>query len=88
LKPDNIMFSNPGAKAIDWNTLHLKLIDFGFAKQTISNELEEFLGTPYYIAPEITKHQVYGTKCDIWSLGVITYLLLTGDMPFDANNKE
>ena len=88
LKPDNVMYSNPSIGPINWDTLHIKVIDFGFAKQTSSNELEEFLGTPYYIAPEITKHLTYGTKCDIWSLGVITYLLLTGEMPFEAKTKE
>jgi serine/threonine protein kinase len=50
--------------------------------------LNEFLGTPYFLAPEIIKKERYGTKCDIWSLGVIIFLLLTGEMPFEGKTTE
>ena len=46
------------------------------------------LGTPLYMAPELVCHQKYNEKVDIWSLGIITYQLLSGLTPFDANRME
>jgi serine/threonine protein kinase len=46
------------------------------------------VGTPYYIAPEIISRKKYGSKVDIWSLGVITYLLLSGSLPFVGSSKD
>ena len=43
-------------------------------------------GTPYFISPEILKG-MYGRECDMWSLGVLLYLLLSGDFPFDGENR-
>lgn len=56
--------------------------------ESVDAKLEEKLGTPYYIAPEIlTKN--YGSKCDIWSCGVITYIVLCGKPPFNGeSNRE
>lgn len=77
LKPDNIMYSSASTE-IDFESIQIKIIDFGFAKFSEGKNLNEFLGTPYFLAPEIVNKEKYGTKCDIWSLGVVTYLLLTG----------
>jgi serine/threonine protein kinase len=67
----------------------LKVIDFGFAKfaKKDRKELDDFIGTPYYIAPEIIDNKKYGCACDIWSLGVLTYYIVEGGFPFTANNK-
>jgi len=65
---------------------NIKLIDFGFA--IISDRKKANLdvaGTPYYIAPEVLTGK-YGKQCDVWSLGVVLYQLLTGNMPFDGNS--
>lgn len=50
--------------------------------------LNQVCGTPDYVAPEIIKHQNYDHKCDIWSAGVITYIILGGYAPFQARNPD
>ena len=73
LKPENILLE--GNK----DFAQIKIIDFGTAikVQSKDEELSDKIGTPYYIAPEILT-QKYTYKCDIWSCGVIAYILLTG----------
>ena len=64
----------------------LKLIDFGtHAVLTNDKKLEEFTGSAYYIAPEVVRGD-YDEKCDIWSCGVLMYILLAGRPPFDGWN--
>jgi len=72
----------------DLSHLQVKLIDFGFSHVSVQGEakLQGYAGTPYYIAPEIIKDEKYGSKCDIWSLGILTYKLISGEYPFTAPN--
>ena len=83
LKPENILFESLKPDA------EIKLIDFGLSRKYSKNEkMHTILGTPYYVAPEVLKGD-YDEKCDIWSIGAMTYLMLCGDPPFtgDSNNE-
>ena len=80
LKLENILVE----KSDKDNDLVIKLIDFGassFFKKNLNLSLK--IGTPYYIAPEVLDKS-YNYKCDLWSLGVIMYILLSGFPPFDG----
>lgn len=81
LKPENIL--------LEGNDLdHIKIIDFGTSNLINQNQkLKERLGTAYYIAPEVLKKN-YDEKCDLWSIGVIMFILLTGEPPFNGSNDE
>jgi len=71
------------------DTEHLKLIDFGFAKyhERGSGKMSRSCGSLHYIAPEVLKHS-YDEKADMWSIGVIVYMLLTGNPPFYGSTDE
>ncbi len=81
LKPENILLETN--KIGDYT---IKLIDFGAAISFSKQKLKEVTGTPYYIAPEVLKNS-YNNKCDIWSCGVILYILLCGYPPFNASSE-
>ena len=98
LKPENIIFESPN-NDMDYNEyvnddnienyLNVKICDFGLsALKNSSDNLHTILGTPYYMAPEVLKGD-YNEKCDIWSIGAITYYLITGIEPFrgDTSNQ-
>ena len=64
------------------------IADFGFATKIPEGEKEDLqCGTPIYMAPEVVRGLEYECEVDIWSTGVITYILLSGDAPFKGNNK-
>ena len=63
-----------------FNKDQVKLADFGLAK-IMDDGKASVVGTPYYLAPEVIKGR-YNTKCDIWSLGVVLYFILTSRLPF------
>lgn len=80
LKPENLLYSKKDSSGI------LKLTDFGFAKETLNfNSLQTPCYTPYYVAPEVLGPEKYDKACDMWSLGVIMYILLCGFPPFYSN---
>jgi len=83
LKPENLLYKDkaPGAP--------IKLIDFGLAFQLgpPSMRATEVCGTTSYMAPEVLKGN-YATQADIWSLGVITYFMLSGQLPFPGRSDD
>ena len=75
IKLDNILIEE-GSRAI-------KVIDFGFSVIVSSQMLKVFCGTPSYMSPEIVRKKDYdGKPVDMWALGVLLYVMLTGTFPF------
>ncbi|ONM60074.1 CDPK-related kinase 1 [Zea mays] len=82
LKPENFLFSSK-----DENS-PLKVIDFGLSDFVKPDErLNDIVGSAYYVAPEVL-HRSYGTEADMWSIGVIAYILLCGSRPFWARTES
>ncbi|KAL8147484.1 calcium-dependent protein kinase 20-like [Apium graveolens] len=76
LKPENFLFISEEEEA------PLKTIDFGLSVFFKPGEtFTDVVGSPYYVAPEVLR-KLYGQECDIWSAGVIIYILLSGVPPF------
>jgi len=84
LKPENLLLVD------DINDSNIKLGDFGFAKRLADapEGLRTRCGTPAFVAPEILLGVPYGSSVDMWSCGVILYLLLGGYPPFQAENSK
>lgn len=88
VKLENFMYDAPvGAGGGSEN--HLKLIDFGFSKMCSRQEALHMktCGTLSYLAPEVL-NGIFTTQCDLWSLGVIAFVLLSGYMPFQGKDRE
>ena len=82
LKPENILFDSMKKDA------EIKILDFGLSrKYDKEQKMHSILGTPYYVAPEVLKGE-YDEKCDIWSIGAMTYLMLCGEPPFNGNSNN
>jgi serine/threonine protein kinase/Ca2+-binding EF-hand superfamily protein len=81
LKPENILC---GDELDD-----LKIADFGLSKMTLPKEkMDAACGTLSYVAPEVLTMQGYGKEADLWSVGVILFLLLCGKLPFDGEDHN
>ena len=82
IKPENVLIENI-------ENLEIKLTDFGFATYFDQKSgLNEVLGSPLYMPPEIVKRISYDSKVDVWSAGVMTYILLVGKPPFQGKTKS
>lgn len=81
IKPENILLEDP-------MSLRIKLTDFGFATfYNQDNKMNDFLGSPNYLAPEIIEGRKYDEKVDIWAAGCIVYTLLIGKPPFQGASQ-
>lgn len=83
IKPENILFDSKDADS------PIKIIDMGLARKhnDIESPMTTIVGTPYYIAPEVLKKK-YDKSCDLWSVGVIAYILLCGYPPMNGKNTD
>lgn len=82
IKPENLLYKKPSIDS------EIKLIDFGLSRFLKGDEkLKNKVGTPYYVAPEVLAGS-YDKRCDMWSIGVITYILLCGYPPFHGNGNQ
>lgn len=84
LKPENLLYYHPGADS------KIMITDFGLASTRKKGDeclMKTTCGTPEYIAPEILVRKPYTNAVDMWALGVISYILLSGTMPFEDDNR-
>ena len=85
LKPENLLLESPPQEGKE---IIIKIIDFGTSSLfNPTTHLHKKIGTPYYIAPEVLNMD-YTEKCDVWSCGVILYILLSGYPPFPGKSNE
>jgi len=80
VKPENLVYDKKGSN-------HLKLIDFGYSEKwspASEAKLKSIAGTVHYAAPEVLLQKGHTSKCDLWSLGVVGFCLLSGGMPFSG----
>uniref|UniRef100_A0A8D3BK58 non-specific serine/threonine protein kinase n=2 Tax=Scophthalmus maximus TaxID=52904 RepID=A0A8D3BK58_SCOMX len=89
LKLENILVKSPNEG--DNDRIHIKVTDFGLSVQTggvgIENIMTEACGTLIYMAPEMMSGRGYSHWCDMWSIGVVMYMLLCGEPPFLSKTK-
>ncbi|KAK2869724.1 hypothetical protein QQF64_022396 [Cirrhinus molitorella] len=83
LKPQNILLTSESPLG------DIKVVDFGLSRLVSSSqEIREIMGTPEYVAPEILNYEPISTATDMWSIGVLAYVMLTGISPFLGDDKQ
>uniref|UniRef100_A0A8D0CAB0 Serine/threonine-protein kinase 33 n=1 Tax=Salvator merianae TaxID=96440 RepID=A0A8D0CAB0_SALMN len=91
LKLENILVKSTDIDEKNEMKLNIKVTDFGLAVQKMGGSESMFqstCGTPIYMAPEVISAHDYSQQCDVWSIGVIMYMLFCGDPPFMAGSEE
>ena len=83
IKPENILIVGKESSGL----LRVKLIDFGTAKIFSESKNKALVGSSYYIAPEVIRGR-YDEACDLWSIGVIMYIMLVGTPPFNGDDDD
>uniref|UniRef100_A0A7S0ZKN0 Non-specific serine/threonine protein kinase n=1 Tax=Timspurckia oligopyrenoides TaxID=708627 RepID=A0A7S0ZKN0_9RHOD len=82
IKPENILCVNNSFP------LHIKLTDFGFANYTGASQMNTFIGTPFYMAPEILTGKGHGPPVDLYATGIVAYAMLSGRLPFESDDEK
>nr|AAI34811.1 Zgc:158623 protein [Danio rerio] len=83
LKPQNILLTSESPLG------DIKIVDFGLSRLlSNSHEVREIMGTPEYVAPEVLNYEPISTATDMWSIGVLVYVMLTGISPFLGDDKQ
>eukprot|EP00746_Dinoflagellata_sp_MGD_P149341 gnl/MRDRNA2_/MRDRNA2_81387_c0_seq2.p1 gnl/MRDRNA2_/MRDRNA2_81387_c0~~gnl/MRDRNA2_/MRDRNA2_81387_c0_seq2.p1 ORF type:complete len:932 (+),score=160.01 gnl/MRDRNA2_/MRDRNA2_81387_c0_seq2:129-2924(+) len=89
VKPENVVFLSK-----DFSNSHVKLIDWGFGIYFKECSMRDIVGSTLYMAPEVYQstslrsYPGYTEACDLWSLGVLTYVMLSGKQPFWGSNEQ
>eukprot|EP00802_Teleaulax_amphioxeia_P010039 Tamp_10064.p1 GENE.Tamp_10064~~Tamp_10064.p1 ORF type:complete len:428 (+),score=89.58 Tamp_10064:2-1285(+) len=100
IKPENFLLEAPAGdlEGSPFAGGEIKMIDFGFSKRFYgTGKMHEMCGSPYYVAPEILECRSkdehgelkgYGPACDVWSMGVVFYMMLVGQPPFEGEGDD
>lgn len=84
IKPENLLL-----KSAEEGLKSLKIADFGLARLLKEDSMAQTTcGTPGYVAPEVLMQRPYGKPCDYWSIGVVTFILLSGSPPFFEDGTD
>ncbi|TRY98070.1 hypothetical protein DNTS_004437 [Danionella cerebrum] len=83
IKPQNILLTSCSPLG------DIKIVDFGLSRWVRGGqEIREIMGTPEYVAPEVLNYEPISSATDMWSIGVLAYVMLTGISPFLGNSKQ
>lgn len=83
IKPENLLISSKES----FEEYSIKIIDFNISTRKSTAKLNEVTGTTDFMAPEVFRG-IYDEKCDVWSAGVILYMIISGSLPFPSHSEE